>query len=1026
VESLGESADTTADYTRLAALPILQSPSPVTDRSRWLGASAATVGPLVWRYPDEAGNNPVSPWNFNVRGLPIDSTTEIVLPTDTPDRDLGGTRTGGLPLQISPARWDEVTIHDLVMEPGESPAEFEVRTSGRLRWDSRSLMESPLSVPFHPDAAIVAAFGGPPDTSGLLASDLPGSLAETPPPVPHLLATSVEDGGGELDPSLLRAPAPGVVRFERFHHVVHAAGSGMLTLRRPSREGRLVIVTIPPESVQPSALVDAFDDVAAIDRRLFFTFEDVDAESVLEILPAIVIDQVRRFGELLDAPACLTNDDPGRFLRETLVWLLRTWQAAAELEGLLALVPTSIADTLRGLVPPGWMPAGRGGDAVLRAALTLVVAHGDALSALKDFVSEIFAPLLLGDALADVGIAIDPEDAAPGTPAKELVDFAGLSLRWLPCFAGCPLGRPGSVWVPDEIRPLVWDEENERFKVDGGLLHRVVYSTFQVEAFYQARLGGEGDPIADPAEARADGAITEAALRDWWQALPGSTLGSKTVLRLLELDLPARSFTTLDWLGELTHGTARRRAQLPLLDFEPDATAGHPLAELVDWDGYVRARGVRDGTDQLDASRVHDRTLSWWVAHTRLADAAGKWPSMWSAVRIPASPRTPYRPAGRSTSGRDRTVTDGPWQYVLSEAPAVPETKSSVARCGWDDFDFMAVAQAAAAVRDGRTFQGPVHPALLLAVAETEGYRLFAPQSRVRDVPPDRGRREDGASFVWGPPPDQAQMMLGQGESVALYYARDLAIANWWLHPHELDVMVYSRADKPQTVANEGAWVVNRLLRPDWGGKPGDAPPTDPIDPNRTFIDPEFLPGDAYEFSRRRVVGEWIKLNGADVVRTFRLTRALQPLGLAVQAAIFQWVHRQLSEMTGYLGESYTRVDELADPGIPPPSPGVDALDPARADYIAYWATVYLAFNASPGVWNKWVNLAQARRRGTERATHYLVYRLDNSTSTPPNAPVYGALSNMMRFAVALDAYLRIEFETGAVDTSDPGGRRWP
>jgi hypothetical protein len=267
--------------------------------------------------------------------------------------------------------------------------------------------------------------------------------------------------------------------------------------------------------------------------------------------------------------------------------------------------------------------------------------------------------------------------------------------------------------------------------------------------------------------------------------------------------------------------------------------------------------------------------------------------------------------------------------------------------------------------------------------------------------------------------------MLGSGEGVARFYAGNSAIANWWLHPHELDVMVYSRDDKPQSVVNEGAWVVNRLLRPDWDGKPGDAPPTDPIDPDRTFMDPKFLPGDIYSFVRDRVIGEWIKLDGADVIRTFRMTRALQPLGLAVQAAIFQWVHRQVSQMAGYLGESYTRIDELVDPTIPPPSPGTDALDPARAEYIAYWATVYLAFNASPGVWNKWVNSAQARRRGTELATHYLLYRLDNSTSAPPNAPVYGALSNMTRFAVALDAYLRIDYETGAVDSSDPSGRHW-
>ncbi len=999
----------------------------VTDRSRWLAATAATVGPLVWRHPEEANDDPRGQLNRYFRGLAFDATSDVLLPYDTPDRDLGGTHTGGLPLpDIPQARWDEVSVQYMTMGRNESPAEYEARIAGRVQWDDRSLITSPLPLPFHPDATLVAAWGAPAETGGLLVDDLPGALAETPPDVPYLLATSADDGGGELEPTLLRAPATGVVRFARYQHIVRAHPGGTLTLRRPSREGRLVMVTDLLGDVDSSGLSDAFDDVAEINRQLYFAFEDVDAESVLEVMPSMVVDQVRRFGELLDAPVCATrSSEAGRSLRETLIWLLRTWQAAAQLEGLLALVPASIADTLRDLVPPGFMPRGSDGDAALRAAVTIIFAHVDAVSQLKDFVSEIFAPLLLGDSWADLGATIDPLDAAPGTPAKEALDFAALCGRWIPVFAGCPLGRAGSAWLPDEIRPLVWDEETQRFTVDAAVLQRVLYSTFQAEAFYQVRLGGEGDPIADHGEARADGLITEAALRDWWQALPGSTLGSKTVLRLVELDLPERPFTTLDWLGELSRGTARRRAQLPLLDFEPDAAAGHPLAQLVDWDGFTRARGVRDGTDQLNASRVHDRTLSWWVAHTRLADAAGKWPSRWSPERITARPRTPYRPAGRAASGRDRTVTDGPWQYVLSQEPGIRTTEWSLAPSGWDDFDFMAVVQAAAAVRDGRTFEGPMHPALLLAVAETEGYRLFGPSNRVRDVPPGRGRREDGASFVWVPPTNFALIMLSQGEGFARFEANDNAIAYWWLHPHELDVMVYSRDKTPQTTANEGAWVVNRLLRPDWHGKPGDTLPTDPIDPNRTFIDPEFLPGDIYAYVQARVAGEWIKLDGADAIRMFHLSRALQPLGLAVQAAIFQWVHRQVSEMIGYLGESYTRIDELVDPAIPPPSPGVDALDPARADYIAYWATVYLAFNSSPGVWKKWVDLAQARRRSTDRATNYLLYRLDNSTTAPPNLPVNAALGNMMRFAVALDAYLRIDYDTGAVDTSDPSGRHW-
>jgi hypothetical protein len=596
VEALDGRADTTADYGRIGALPIVQGPAAVTDPARWFAAAAASAGPLVWDQSQESENDPGSQSERLFRGLSLDPATHIVLPNDTPNRDVGGTRSGGdlLP-EILDEEWADVSYDRLSVRDGESLAEFDARAARRLAWDQRSRTASPLPVPFHPDESVVVAWGTPRDTGGLLGSDLPGSLAESPPPLPHLLATPAAEGGGELDATLLRSPVTGVVRFERYHHIVRAT-TGALTLRRPSRDGRLVIVATPLASLDPTGLADAFDDVAEIDRGLYLAFEDVQADSLLDVLPALVMDQVRRFGTLLESdPFAGALGDIGRHLRETIVWLLRMWQAASELDWLLALVPSSVAGTLRDLVPRGWMPAGRDGDAALRAAITLVVAHGDALFQLKEFVRDVFARLLLGDTWSDLGVAIDPADARPGTAAKEAIDFAALCERWVACFAGCPLGRPGSAWVQDEIASTVWDTGEQRFKGDAGTLQRVLFSTFQVEAFYQARLGGEGDSISDHEEARADGAVDDAALRAWGLSTVGRALGSKSVLRLVEFERPKRPFTTLDWIRELARGTVRRRCQLPLLDFEPDAAAGHPLSDLIEWEGFLHARAVRDG-----------------------------------------------------------------------------------------------------------------------------------------------------------------------------------------------------------------------------------------------------------------------------------------------------------------------------------------------------------------------------------------------------------------------------------------------
>jgi hypothetical protein len=183
-----------------------------------------------------------------------------------------------------------------------------------------------------------------------------------------------------------------------------------------------------------------------------------------------------------------------------------------------------------------------------------------------------------------------------------------------------------------------------------------------------------------------------------------------------------------------------------------------------------------------------------------------------------------------------------------------------------------------------------VHPALVLAVAETEGYRVFAPQGRVRDVSADRGAREAAASFSWAPGPAQAAAVLAGGPAGAQDYADSTSVSNWWLHPHELDVMVFPRRKEfSQGLAVQSRWVIDRLLRVDWDGLPGDPAPDGPIDADRSLIDPGFLPsGDLYAFVDERITAEWTQLNGFDLVRSFRLTRSMQWVGLAVQAAIFQ------------------------------------------------------------------------------------------------------------------------------------------
>jgi hypothetical protein len=238
--------------------------------------------------------------------------------------------------------------------------------------------------------------------------------------------------------------------------------------------------------------------------------------------------------------------------------------------------------------------------------------------------------------------------------------------------------------------------------------------------------------------------------------------------------------------------------------------------------------------------------------------------------------------------------------------------------------------------------------------------------------------------------------------------------------------MAFPRDGTNPSLPDEARWVIDRLTRVDWKGTPGARPEGD-VDPSKSLLDLECLTfGDIGRFVSSRIRAWWYVMGGVDVVRFVRLTRDLEWVGLAVQAAIFQWTHLQLHELTGYLGEAYQRVAEIVDPAQPPPEPGTDALDPVRRDYIAYWSTVYLAFNASPGIWNEWVGRAAARK-SPGRLTNALLFDVD-FTGFAPNLSKTWTVANMIRFAVALDAYLRVDFDNPsptAFDALDPVARRW-
>jgi hypothetical protein len=1026
--------DVVPDYARAAALPFGLAPAVVgPDRlATWITLLAVECAFLVHRHPDE------QPFDPDYRGHYFRRSASVADPDGLggvfhPDFR-GGRLARLLPINgsadslVVPRHWafpkvpgavDRTTDLDPLTDAQFGQFTARSAETGRIAWDGESDSAAELPIPKHADEGLLAywAAAGPRVPGALLDAPLPGVLGDAYDPAVPLLATGTASGGtldGELDRLLLRAPMAGSVRFQRYHHLARAGGQHLL--RRPSAAGRLVVRTAPLAGLAASPL--------AAPRR--FVFENVEASSVAGCLGPLVFDQFRRFAIAAD-PAELPGELPGQ-----LGTALQLWQAVAAVAPGVATVPAAVAAALGDLVPPGSRPSATDvGKAVA------VVADNDAWQPLRSFVTGVYARVLAGTAWAELHPALDLAGTslseAEVTGAKgQLAAFQRATEAWVCCFAGAPLGRASELWLTGgdlEVAP------------DATEAHARGWTTFQVEALYQARTGTGigGDPVAGHQAARADGVVDRADLTAYAAEVLGLEPAGRLVLvRLAEPDLPVRPYTMVDWLSETLVGVTRMAFQPPLLDFggyarrDDPLHVDHRLAALADWhlvlDGWV----FRDRMNALHGAGTAARSLAWWTDSTGLADANGLWPaSHMERKRIgrnEPTPLTPYHLASSVTGARTRTSSRH-GNDLANKGLKDAEKKTS--RDGWDDFDLAWAVKAGGYVRDARTGTPGMHPALLLALADTEGYRLFTVDNR---DPTSWGEH-------WSAMPLKNAAFTVPGSRWQQSFMNMIGRWTWTGWPYGLDVLTKRRDQdifpelanlgSMQAMSDQFRWVIDQLR-----------PPSE--DPARWILDPAFLSGtDIERFGVDRLATRW----GTDRPQHRRLTRRLEWVGLTLQAAIFQWVHRQVHLTEGYLKqfgldfEDYHPLVEFIDPLLPPPPPGAGSLDPARQDFLGYWSMIYLAFNTTPSLWSHWARRGEqdpARDPATRVSTH-LLFGLDTSTVDTSVDEDTGnrmrILGNMTRFAAALDAYLRIDFtvargapdpELTGFDTADPYQRAWP
>ena len=143
----------------------------------------------------------------------------------------------------------------------------------------------------------------------------------------------------------------------------------------------------------------------------------------------------------------------------------------------------------------------------------------------------------------------------------------------------------------------------------------------------------------------------------------------------------------------------------------------------------------------------------------------------------------------------------------------------------------------------------------------------------------------------------------------------------------------------------------------------------------------------------------------------------------------------------GASNEDYFRLPEFYESSMPPPPAGADSLDVARRDFISYWSMIYMAFNTSPYYWSLWAQRAlnDPQRDPALRSSTHLLYAYNNGGVDVSVSENVGnemrVVGNMTRFAAALDAYLRIDFnvdrfdpnaDASGFDLADPEQRQWP
>lgn len=1027
---MGETPDCSIDYDRLAALPIALPPA-LPEASEgwnaevaWIAEVGLEAAVLHIDHPVEETYDPVLADNRATRSLPIfDSADVVLLPLSGAGRALDNNDPVGvvddttLQTPITPSQLDAVAPKVFHKVSAETAEAFEDRVQAQHLWDDDARKVSGLPIPQVMNESILLLW---PDRVRVDQPflDAPLNLDTALGPA-YLLPTEGATLEGELDPFWLRAPMTGRFRFERYQHLVRNTTTGDLSLRRPSRTGRVVVRASPLAGVPSESSGNGIEDKSPLHKELYFAFEHVDPVATGICIANQLRDHTKRFDELMNSERF--SKDRGFLVNnggliDEVAWAIRTWLALMDRKDLghvqgaspigLSLDMT-MRQALRAELPAN---SSRNSSKATLDATNLIVGSADALGEFDQFLSFYYGPLLTGVTWGELGInvAVDADgydDEAHG----ELLSALRLSGGWVVCYAGCPLGKPTRVYRTSTTGTSARDTWF------GG------WTTFHAEALYQAGhpSGTASDPIRDHGLARSAGPASLGAVHSYMSdQVSAYPVGYFAIFRILDRKPNLRDFTTEDWLQEVLCGTSRKTKQEPLINFASLANAGHVAAPLVNWDKYLLGLRARARLDVLNDAEVSGiplmtRSINWWRDNTAYT-VDNMWIDAFGYPIVP-KPETPYK--------KFRVTNDGFDTYHSTP---------------FDQVDLRYAILAASMLRDGKGLGQSLNPAVILALAEAEGYKLYGR---------DRLATLSEYPYPWVNPDHLTHRRDCSSTVRADPYALRTITRRWWADINGLDILNRPRhpvyggdtwpiLDDYKVLAHE-----RFNISMDHIEQPGPLAPMEPILPITSRYH-----GDLDRYLLDRMTAHFMTVGNVvsddDLLYMAKCSRRVNFVTMLMLGAQFELHHRGL-----HLKEMYDKTPVTGEVGVPEltaaslPALGADANSLERRAYIAYYGTVYLAFNAHPNIVTRWFNLLRSARDSTTETVQLFFGAFPSRYGPMAVDPVDGilkatvedrAMGSAHRFCAALDAYLRMNIDgTGLLgddinlDVTDPNARTW-